>query len=495
MVPDLICVVVLFTDTGSQYRNDILDFFAFYDPVESGFFHIQNFTLKGENSLKFSVSSLLGRTTGRISFHQKKFPLMRIRILTFGQFSRQCRIQQRSFAAGKIAGPPGSLSGPGSLNRLFDNFFADGRIFFQKHVQLFIDQRFNQPLDLAVSQLGLGLTFELGRFDSYADNGGQPFPNIISADFGLKIFGQAAAGCILIQGPGQGCLESDQMGSAFNRVDIVCKGKQFFIIGIVVLNGDFDTDFIFNALNKNRRVKRRIAPVQIFHKRNQPSLVLQFLFNIRAFILKGNLDAFIQKSQFSETAQQNIKIKRDNGKYFRVCGKVNLGSPFVCCPPNLKLAGLFSLCVSLIINFAFRIDFQFNEDRQSVDDRNTNAMKPSGNLIGTVVKFSAGMKFCHDDFDSRNIFLFVNSDRNASAIIFNADAVIQVNDYLDIIAISGHGFIDAVIYNLVDQMMKPFNIHVPDIHGRSFANSLQTFQYFDIIRSIRLIFHFILFYP
>jgi len=40
------------------------------------------------------------------------------------------------------------------------------------------------------------------------------------------------------------------MGSAFNRVDIVCKGKQFFIIGIVVLNGDFDTDFIFNASTK-----------------------------------------------------------------------------------------------------------------------------------------------------------------------------------------------------------------------------------------------------
>ena len=76
----------------------------------------------------------------------------------------------------------------------------------------------------------------------------QSFPDIISDNFGLQVFGQIAVGGILVDGAGQSRFKSDQMESTLNRINIVCKRKKLFVIGVVVLNGDFDLNIILHRL-------------------------------------------------------------------------------------------------------------------------------------------------------------------------------------------------------------------------------------------------------
>ena len=65
--------------------------------IETGLFHIQDFSLQGQNGLKASIPGLFGGTAGRIALHQIEFPPGRVPFLTVGQFAGERQIAQAPF--------------------------------------------------------------------------------------------------------------------------------------------------------------------------------------------------------------------------------------------------------------------------------------------------------------------------------------------------------------------------------------------------------------
>src|SRR3989344_4728915 len=53
-------------------------------------------------------------------------------------------------------------------------------------------------------------------------------------------------------------------------------------------------------------------------------------------------------------------------------------------------------------------------------------MQSSRNLVTFAVKFTSGMERCHNGLQSRNFCLFVNIDRNTSAIVNHANPVVPI---------------------------------------------------------------------
>ncbi len=102
-------------------------------------------------------------------------------------------------------------------------------------------------------------------------------------------------------------------------------------------------------------------------------------------------------------------------------------------------------------------------------------MKSSWDLIGLRVEFPAGMKSGHHDFSGWPFLSFVNPDRDSSAIIGNGDTRIHVDNDIDLVAVPGQRFIDAVVDDFIDQMVKPLRPGAPDIHGGTPANGFQSF--------------------
>jgi hypothetical protein len=76
-------------------------------------------------------------------------------------------------------------------------------------------------------------------------------------------------------------------------------------------------------------------------------------------------------------------------------------------------------------------------------------MKTSGDLVATIIKFASGVEFGHHHLHGRAVLFLVEIDRNAAAVISDRDAVIDMDDHIDLGTISLQGFINTV----VDQFM------------------------------------------
>ena len=65
--------VEVFPDAAAESRDHVLDLIAGKHTVQTGFFHVQDFTAQRQYSLELPVTSLLGAAAGRITFHQVNF--------------------------------------------------------------------------------------------------------------------------------------------------------------------------------------------------------------------------------------------------------------------------------------------------------------------------------------------------------------------------------------------------------------------------------------
>ena len=70
-------------------------------------------------------------------------------------------------------------------------------------------------------------------------------------------------------------------------------------------------------------------------------------------------------------------------------------------------------------------------------------------------------------------------DRNTATVVLYGNRVVFVDSYFYMCTITGKGFVNGVVYYLVDQVMQAFFADVADIHGGAFTNGLQSFQHLD----------------
>ena len=106
------------------------------------------------------------------------------------------------------------------------------------------------------------------------------------------------------------------------------------------------------------------------------------------------------------------------------------------------------------------------------------------------------MEHGEHDLESGTVLLLVHARRDASAVILYAYGI--VFKYTDVyrIAEAAHSLVYTVVYYLVHKMMEsPFG-HVPDIHRRTLADCLESFQHLYAVGGILLfrLFHLFLIY-
>ena len=118
-------------------------------------------------------------------------------------------------------------------------------------------------------------------------------------------------------------------------------------------------------------------------------------------------------------------------------------------------------------------------------------MKTSGNLIRFGVEFPTRVKSCHHHFRGGLFFLFMERDRDASTVVDNGHAGIHMNGHIDLRAVADNGFIDAVIHDFVNEVMKTFGSCTPDIHGRPLADGFQPFKDFNAFCGVFFLRHWL----
>ena len=78
----------------------------------------------------------------------------------------------------------------------------------------------------------------------------------------------------------------------------------------------------------------------------------------------------------------------------------------------------------------------------------------------------------------------MHARRNAAAIVRHRHAAVDFQRDLDRLSIPGHVFIDAVIHDLIHEMVQAINAGTADVHGRSFPNGFKALKHADLVRTV-----------
>ncbi len=114
-------------------------------------------------------------------------------------------------------------------------------------------------------------------------------------------------------------------------------------------------------------------------------------------------------------------------------------------------------------------------------------METPGDGVAAAAEFAAGMEDRHHDFDRGLVLCLIQIDRDAAAVVDDADSSVGEHRDQDGVAIAGEGFIHRVVDDLVDQVVQPARAGGTDVHSWTFANRLKTFEHLDLIRTVGIL--------
>ena len=192
-----------------------------------------------------------------------------------------------------------------------------------------------------------------------------------------------------------------------------------------------------------------------------------------SLVRQRNRDALVQKGQLADAQTQGIiavfSFRKDAGIRQEVDGRAgNLAVALF-----IKLLRCLALAELDAIAFAATTHLDLHLFAQRVNAGNTNAMQTAGNLVAAIAELAACVQHGHDNLDSRLLFLFHHIDGDTASIIDNSNAVILMDDDLNVAAIAGQRLVNTVVHNLIHQMVQTAGRGTADIHSRSFAYCFQ----------------------
>ena len=191
VVAQLVDVVLITADTAAQGCDQRADFLRGNHLVEAGFLNVEDLTLQRQDRLGATVTTLLGGTASRVTFHQVQLGEGRVLLLAVSQFARQAGDIQRAFTTGHLTGFTRGFTGTCSVDHFADNQLGFVRVLQQEVGEVFAHLLFHSGLHFGRHQLVFGLGAELRIWHFYRDNRGQAFTCVVTGGGHLVLLGQA----------------------------------------------------------------------------------------------------------------------------------------------------------------------------------------------------------------------------------------------------------------------------------------------------------------
>jgi hypothetical protein len=104
------------------------------------------------------------------------------------------------------------------------------------------------------------------------------------------------------------------------------------------------------------------------------------------------------------------------------------------------------------------------------------------------------MELGENNLCGRASFIGMDVGRYSSPVVYHGTTSVKVDEHVDVLAISGKAFIDAVVDDLIDKMVKALDARRADIHSRPFPYGIQALQHLDILGSVGFFIVFLFFH-
>ena len=123
---------------------------------------------------------------------------------------------------------------------------------------------------------------------------------------------------------------------------------------------------------------------------------------------------------------------------------------------------------------------------EGVDDGCADAVEAAGDLVAATAELAAGVQDGHDGLEGGYAGGGVLAYGDASAVVGAGDSAVLVDGDNDLVAVSGHGFVDGVVDDFVDKVMEAALVGAADVHAGATTDGLEAFEDLDIGGSVAL---------
>ncbi len=196
-----------------------------------------------------------------------------------------------------------------------------------------------------------------------------------------------------------------------------------------------------------------------------------------ALVIESDFQALVEKSVFAEASGQRVVAEDGLFENAWVGMELDFCAGFAGFASLLEFIGRLPFFVTLLPNGTIALNFEFEKVGESVDDGDTDAVETAGNFVRVAVEFSAGVKHGQDDFSRGALFSGVHVNGNR-------DGIVGVNGDVHFVRVAGHCFVDGVVDNFPDQVVKTHFAGRANVHGGAQTNGFQAAENFDGFRVV-----------
>jgi hypothetical protein len=136
------------------------------------------------------------------------------------------------------------------------------------------------------------------------------------------------------------------------------------------------------------------------------------------------------------------------------------------------------------MDVAIPSDFDFEGFRNGINAFRADAVETTGNLISALTEFTAGVEVCHDEFEGRDLVFGMDIDGDTAAIVLDGTGAIEVEGDGNIFAMTGEGFIDGIIDDFENAMMKAAFESIADVHIGAFTDTFEALEFLNFRRIV-----------
>ena len=464
-----------------------LDLLVGQHSVEAAALGVEDLAAQRKYGLVLGIASLLGGAACGVALDEEELRFGRILALAVGKLAGQGVVGEGALAADYLLGAAGRLPRPGGLDGLVQDEADVLGILFEVAGQAVVDGRLHHGRDLGVAELGFGLALELGVGQLDGDDGSQALAHVVARELAsLELLDELGLVLeIAVDGAREADAEAREVGAALSRADVVGKGVDGFLVARGVLDGAVHGDAVHHGLDEDDRVEGLVAFVELLHEFPQAAFGVKDVCFVDALVDAFDGQALVEVGQLLEALLQHVVGVFGDLEDLVVRLEVHGGAVVrAALADALQLVLRLAPAVVLAVALAFPAHRDDEPFGQGVDAGDADAVQAAGHLVACVVELAAGVQLGHDDLDGGHAFLGMDADGNATAIVADRDAVVGVERDRDPVAVAGHGLVDGVVDDFVDQMVQAPRVRGADVHGRPFAHCLQAFEDGDGLRRV-----------
>ena len=139
------------------------------------------------------------------------------------------------------------------------------------------------------------------------------------------------------------------------------------------------------------------------------------------------------------------------------------------------------------VPLAAPVDLHLEPGGQGVHHRHAHAVQAAGYLVAVAPELAPGVQQGeHHRYRAHLRILGMGVDGDASAVVSHLAPAVGQQAHLDRRAVAGHGLVHRVVHHLVHQVVQSGHRGRPDVHARTRADSIETFENGDVFSSVRL---------